>query len=44
MLSRLTIRTRLILLTGLMSLILIGSGSTGMFVVSLFQDALSRSY
>ncbi|MDD5403153.1 MAG: methyl-accepting chemotaxis protein [Sulfuricella sp.] len=44
MLSRLTIRTRLILLTGIMSLILIGSGSTGMFVVSMFQDSLSHTY
>ncbi|BCB26165.1 methyl-accepting chemotaxis protein [Sulfurimicrobium lacus] len=44
MLSRFTIRTRLIFLSCVMSLILIGSGSTGMFVVSMFQDSLSDSY
>ena len=44
MLNRLTIRTRLVLLAGFMSLMLIGSGSTGMFVVSMFQDSLSQSY
>jgi methyl-accepting chemotaxis protein len=44
MLSRLTIRTRLVLLAAFMSLMLIGSGSTGMFVVSLFQNALSKTY
>jgi len=44
MLSRLTIRTRLVLLAAFMSLMLIASGSTGLFVVSMFQDSLTETY
>jgi len=44
MLSRLTIRTRLVLLAAFMSLMLIGSGSTGLFVVSMFQGSLTETY
>lgn len=44
MFSRLTIRARLILLASFMSIMLVGSGSTGMFVIGLFQDSLSETY
>lgn len=44
MFNRLTIRTRLILLAGFTSIILVGSGSTGMLMLSKFQDALSETY
>ncbi len=44
MFNRLTIRTRLILLAGFTSIILVGSGTTGMLMLSRFQDALSETY
>lgn len=44
MLSSLTIRTRLIMLAAFMSVLLIGSGSTGILVLGSFQDTLSETY
>lgn len=44
MLSHLTIRARLILLAAFMSLLLVGSGTTGLLVVHHFQDALDETY
>lgn len=44
MFSSLTIRTRLVLLAAFMSILLIGSGSTGILVLSGFQDTLSETY
>ncbi len=44
MFSHLTIRTRLILLAGFMSMLLVGSGTTGLLVVHHFQDALEETY
>lgn len=44
MFSRFTIRTRLILLAGFMSVLLVGSGSTGLIVVGQFQQDLAKTY
>lgn len=44
MLNQLTIRTRLILLASFTSILLVGSGSIGMLMLSRFQDALSETY
>ncbi|MDP2783458.1 MAG: methyl-accepting chemotaxis protein [Sulfurimicrobium sp.] len=44
MLSRFAISTRLFLLAAFMSLMLVGSGSTGLFVVGMFQDSLTETY